>query len=636
MSMKKGKNWALSCVAISAVVLTGISATTVSADDTSDSTTVTTQSTNNQVASIQSTSTSNQTSANQSQTTQAQQNNTSRTENPDVQDGGQVSDDFTNEASNRLGYASNFHIFANEATLNAHTNGNLAVGTLNGHVNFGTSIGEGYLNKDVSYVQNHNTIASSSFVQGTADRTNKVVFGENNNVDVSNTNRTVVDGTNIDHLTKDETYQDKNGNKYIDFAHYFNVLDNKSTALANTAPTTTINNSNFPDQNQRVINLDNYQPNEDNQIVINLDADVLTSGTPLTIYGLSANNDAATSVIINVDTKGQEKYTVNSQIKLIFNNGDGQDNTERPNQETDYFDDNHLLWNFYDSTTAGNLYDGEIDIDRAFQGSVLAPKATINVNQNLDGNIVADKVNVNAETHRWDLQDDTPQETEFERPVTIPGEAELPEYTDENNGSNIDDPDDEEEEDIEPDGDLEDNDEDSNSETPDTDNNEDNDEDSNSETPDTDNNEDNGEDSNSETPGTGDNEDNGGDSDSETPDTDNNEDNGGSTTEPDTDKDDDSDEANESDENDNDDQNLITDGSDNNKDEQTDSNLDEGILSQAVGKDEDESQTPDLKTTNEAGSLPQTGATSGILATITGIILIALGFLLKEIKIKKD
>ncbi|HIY91927.1 MAG TPA: hypothetical protein H9820_03150 [Candidatus Companilactobacillus pullicola] len=47
MLMRKGKKWALSCVAISAVVLTGMSATTVNADET-DSATATTQSTGNQ------------------------------------------------------------------------------------------------------------------------------------------------------------------------------------------------------------------------------------------------------------------------------------------------------------------------------------------------------------------------------------------------------------------------------------------------------------------------------------------------------------------------------------------------------------------------------------------------------------
>jgi len=154
------------------------------------------------------------------------------------------------------------------------------------------------------------------------------------------------------------------------------------------------------------------------------------------------------NIIINVDTKGANSYDVNSQIKLIYNDGDANNNVERPNQETEYFDDNHLLWNFYDSTASDKLYTGQVNINRPFQGSVLAPRATVDIGANLDGNIVADKVYVNGETHRWDLQDHSDQETEYEKPIVIPGE--LPEeWLDKPNIENPDIP--EVEEDIDPD-----------------------------------------------------------------------------------------------------------------------------------------------------------------------------------------
>lgn len=605
MLMKKGKEWALSCVAVSAAVLMGMSTTTQAdaATTVNNGFTNSTSVSDNSNAS-QTTNTTNadattqglaQSTSNTATTQSSSQNQTAVTQsvNDDVQNGGSVSDDFSNENSNQLGYASNFHIFANEATLNAHTNGNLAVGTLNGKVNFGTNIHEGYLNKDISYVQNHNTIASSSFVQGNADRTNKVVFGESNDVDVTDTTRTKVDGTNIDHLTKSETYQDKNGNTYIDFGAYFSQLDSKSNTLSNMEPTVSVQASDFPDRNQRVINLEDYNPNENNQIIIHLDADVLNMDTPIYLYGLSADR-GGTSVIINVDTKGQNPYDVNSQIKLTFNNGEGAINNERPNQETEFFDDNHLLWNFYDSTASDNLYDGTINIKRPFQGSVLAPKATVNADANLDGNIVADKVNVNAETHRWDLQDDNATETEFERPVTIPGELPdgLPDEGDgdENDGGNIKNPDEEEEEeDIDPDtGDLIEVDGGSEGQKPGTDDNDDKD--------------------------TDDNEENGGSEEEGNESNESNESNG-------------SEEENEADEEDADgglidsDGNIITNGS-------SEGNS-EGVLP-GTGNNSTSSQG------SQSGSLPQTGETTGILATILGVILAAFGAILKFTRIKKE
>lgn len=579
--MKKGKQWALSCVAVSTVVLVGASATNVCADTTATTT--------------QSTATSTQ-----KPVTEA--------ENSEVQDGGHVSDDLKdNTATNDLGYAAYFHIFANEATLNAHTNGNVAVGHLTGKVNFGTNTHEKLLNKDISYIQNFDQLASSLFVSSGDTRENKVIFGSESTIDVSDANRPLVNGTYIDHLVASEVYEDKGSNKYIDFASEFAKLESKSTELANKDPQVSAKNSDFPDRNQRVINLDNYQPNDKNQIVINLDSDVLAADTPLTIYGLS-KDAGGTNVIINVDTNGQDQYTINSQIKLIYNDGSSKVPEERPNQETEYFDDNHLLWNFYNDESGDKLYDGMINIDRPFQGSILAPNATVNANQNVDGNIVADKVNVNAETHRWDLQDNSETETEYQDFIKLPGE--LPELPDEenNNGGNVEKPDEIEDKEIDPDtGNIVDPDEGSGTTDPET---------PSTVTPDP------KDPDKDKKPST------------ETP----------STTDPDTDKKPDTDKGTDTDD---DDDPIIHGGSegsaeDNNSTsskDKDDNDLEEGLLSGVVGNDKDESQTPsnssDTTNGNETGTLPQTGATSGVLATIAGLLLIVIGFLSSGIRSKK-
>ncbi|CAJ1189053.1 hypothetical protein CPR19092_LGOLGGFK_02189 [Companilactobacillus paralimentarius] len=658
MLMRKGKKWALSCVAISAVVLTGMSATTVNADET-DSATATTQSTDNQTDQSQisgnnaaqtakgavtqntvqnqnvagSTNAAQTASAQSSATAQAPvatQSSTSgvatQSVNNDVQDGGNVSEDFPDVANNKLGYASKFHIFANEATLNAHTNGNVAVGNLNGNVNFGTNVTEDKLiDKDISYVENVHNLANSSFVNKTDSRSNKVIFGVDNDIKLGeNGNNPSVNEIKIDHLDNDEIYQDKGTNKYIDFKEYFEELEQTSSDLANSHTTVSIKNSDFPDRNQRVINLENYEPTN-NQIVIDLDADVLDMDTPLTIAGLSSDK-GGTTIIINVDGKGVNPLNVNSQIKLIYNHGDGVNNVERPNQETEFFDDNHLLWNFYDSSASDNQFAGDIEINRPFQGSILAPDATINIHQNLDGNIVADKVNVlGGETHRWDLQDNSDIETEFEKPVVIPGEVDWfpnegeepdEEKPDENDGSNIEEPDEEEDMDIDEDGNLG-----VDPENPDENNN------NEGNTTDPENPEENNNEDEDDTTDTGDN---GGTPDEEKP---SEEDNGGSTVTPDTDKeeeeDSDSEEATtEEDGN----QNLINGGSEGS---QSESNAEEGLLPDTAGN-KDESELPTTGTSDEAGALPQTGEASSILATIAGIVLIIFGFLLKTTKTKKN
>lgn len=345
--------------------------------------------------------------------------------NDAVADGGNVTDDYP-DLHNMLGVSSQFHIFAREAELHAHTNGNVAVQNLVGNVNFGTNIIEELLDKDISYIQNISNIAGSSFVSAGETRSNKVIFGENIEIDVSNPNRPMVNGVYIDHLLASEVYQDKDGNVYIDFDKEFAKLEKLSASLSEASANATYTSDSFEDMNQRVIDVTDMQPDADGHIVINLSADVLNTSTPLTIKGLSADADGNT-VIINVDTAGATNYQVNSQIKIIYDDG-----TERNNKETEDFGDNHLLWNFYDSTASDKLATGVISVDRPFQGSILAPAAEIDANQNIDGNIIANKVSVKAETHRWNLQDNVDNENDpepvpdYEKPVHPSIDAELP------------------------------------------------------------------------------------------------------------------------------------------------------------------------------------------------------------------
>lgn len=336
-----------------------------------------------------------------------------------IQSGGSVYDDYP-DLDNILGVSSMFHIFARDAELNAHTNGNIAVQNLTGNVNFGTNIIEELLDKDISYIQNFTNIANSSFVSAGDTRENKVVFGDGITIDISNPNRPMVNGEYIDHLLASEVYQDQNGQTYIDFDAEFAKLKALNESLANQSSEANYSNSDFEDQNNRVIDISNMTPNANGQIVINLTPDVLTSNTPLTISGLSPDAEG-TTVIINVDTGSDADYNVTSQIKIVYSDG-----SDRDNHETEDFGDNHLLWNFYNSSASDKQYTGTIDFQRPFQGSILAPSATVVASANIDGNIIADKVIVNAETHRWDLQDNSGEEEDFEVPVHPGIDTEIP------------------------------------------------------------------------------------------------------------------------------------------------------------------------------------------------------------------
>ena len=171
-----------------------------------------------------------------------------------------------------LGEAQYFHIFANHATLNTHTNGNLAVGELNGNVNFGTSIQDGSLATEINYIQKVNTIANSSFVSGTDSRKNKVVFGPSVTVDLADQNQqpaVFVNGQRMDHLKTSEVFQDQSASEpYIDFKKVFSTLQATSERLG-TYPQTPGVTKDFTDNNQRVINTARAE-NDTQEVVLTL------------------------------------------------------------------------------------------------------------------------------------------------------------------------------------------------------------------------------------------------------------------------------------------------------------------------------------------------------------------------------
>lgn len=380
-----------------------------------------------------------------------------RANNEDVKDGLTAAVDFPTAANNLLGYAAYFHIFANSAHLTAHVHGNVAVANFSGTSNFGTGIHKKSLEKDIHYIQDLESIPNSSFVDKNDTRDNKVVFGNALNLDVSG-HKMTVNGIDLDHLTKEEIYQDKDDNKYIDFDNVFQLLNAQSMNLVKReSDAKQLNRNDFPDENNRVINLKDYTPNADNEIIVNLSADVLTLDRRIIINGIDTEK-SGTTVIINVDTEGVDTYDMKSPIWIRYNNGE-----YRYNKETDVFDDNHLLWNFYDSKSSDTLYRGTIKMNATFQGSVLAPAADITLKHNFDGNIVANNVHVKGgETHRWDLQDSSEEITEFPDvdppgptyPETPdPGNPETPGPTDPDN-PDVTDPSDPDPDDIDIDEDL--------------------------------------------------------------------------------------------------------------------------------------------------------------------------------------
>ncbi|OPF87827.1 hypothetical protein BW731_06355 [Vagococcus martis] len=137
-----------------------------------------------------------------------------------------------------------------------------------------------------------------------------------------------------------------------------------------------LNSDSFKDKNIRKYVVPD---SEENVIFIDINSELLEINTPFQI--INPHNKV---IIMNVIG---ENHTLNVRSKIEYN--------KRSNHETEDFSDANLIWNFGNSTK-------NLNIEAPFLGTILAPKANINVNQNLDGSIIGRNININSETHRWD------------------------------------------------------------------------------------------------------------------------------------------------------------------------------------------------------------------------------------------
>jgi len=295
-----------------------------------------------------------------------------------------AADTFTNTSyylSNRyLGIAGNFHIVAfNTATLNAHTNGNILAANLKANTNFGTN----NLENELSYVQNYLKVDS---VSASSDK-HVLVLGSDNTVGTAdNGSHFTIAGTKLDRPLNIWQDADTSVLPFIDLA----AVKTSVAAISN-------NLSAMSDANLSTGTLDTAGGSTDASYLTLTDADAtgvwnttaakLQSYKYLGIKGFTSGGTGA--VIINIDCSGVSSVTLPSST--IYVNGTALSFGEKKD-----FTEGGVIFNF---TNCSNV---TINTSLLY-ATIVAPGATVNVNQNLNGSVIADNVNIYAESHRDDF-----------------------------------------------------------------------------------------------------------------------------------------------------------------------------------------------------------------------------------------
>ena len=294
-----------------------------------------------------------------------------------------------------IGTAGSFHIVAfDTANLTAHTNGNVLAKNLCAGSNFGTN---DFAN-ELSYIQNYKQVNATS-----ASRPEHIlVVGSENTIDFAdNGNAFSINGTKIDKP--------------------YNLIQDKDTA---TAPFINLERVKA-EINQISGNLKgysnanlNYTPISANVQhsklelttpsgvgVANYTAAELTEklGSYVRIDGFKTGSNG--TVVINVDCAGVKEINM-PQARVVI------DGNEVGTNEVTEFSTGKVIWNFIHA-------EGVTITTQQMTGMIIAPGAIVDINQNLNGTVVADIINVKAESHRTDFTgkvtepDETPESGEY-------------------------------------------------------------------------------------------------------------------------------------------------------------------------------------------------------------------------------
>ncbi len=133
--------------------------------------------------------------------------------------------------------------------------------------------------------------------------------------------------------------------------------------------------------------------NDNGMHVVSMDYDQLSANTN-PIYFEFPDYDGDTVLLMNIDLSGAQDVVFGDMIL-------GSKNDAKANDNGNYFNAyNRMYFNFYDSSAADGQFSGSITFAGRGFGTVLAPKASVNLGHNWDGCVVSEVFSNGGEFHR--------------------------------------------------------------------------------------------------------------------------------------------------------------------------------------------------------------------------------------------
>lgn len=313
---------------------------------------------------------------------------------------------YVSDPNAALGAATHFHIFAEEAAFSVHVCGNLAANLFHAdgrdwgvRKKYWDDMSAITYLKDFDGTLHGNTLAT------------KLVLGAGSTIqEADNGNRYAVTapGGGRGELNKSSIRDGafvEGPTPYIDITGELNKLAAKSVSVAGQADTPGVTLE--PREKKLVLDVSGAA---ENTVYYTLDADSLgildgTTSAPferLVVKGLEVGSPKL--LYLNIDLKGADKFELKTTLSVCqsANEEDYYSIQEVGNREGGV----RIVYNFINTDESGahSAFDGSLNVNNTVNGSVLAPRADIEVQHNLNGTIVGKKVNIHGETHKCDVE----------------------------------------------------------------------------------------------------------------------------------------------------------------------------------------------------------------------------------------
>ena len=290
-----------------------------------------------------------------------------------------------------LGIAGSFHVVAFDTlNISSHMNGNALAHTMSTTSNFGTNNYPHELSYIVNYLGSNGQLASND--------SHILVLGSNHSLAIQNDRLAVVTGSSLTEITKPQNIvidADSVNKPFINLAQVETEINGISDRLKAVNANTQVDKTS--DTQAAIVRLTN--PDDI------LYCDMLPSefsGLPqqtLRLMGFETGHDGA--IVINVNCAGYTEITMPKAYVFV-------DGNQQSTNEVVVFNAGKVIWNLYNA-------EGVTINTTEMTGMVIAPGATVTINSNLNGTVVAENINVKAESHRTDFTGDVdkPQDTDL-------------------------------------------------------------------------------------------------------------------------------------------------------------------------------------------------------------------------------